>query len=45
MKTADVLRIYIHTVDTKPLNIVAELGKKRKRGPDSSQVRLLLSLS
>lgn len=29
MKTADVLRIYIHTLDTKPLNSVAESGKKR----------------
>lgn len=29
MKTADVLRIYIHTVDTKPLNTVAELGKRK----------------
>lgn len=31
MKTADVLRIYIHTVDTKPLNSVAELTKKKKK--------------
>lgn len=43
METADVLRTYTHTVDTQPLN--SEVEKRKKQGPDLSQVDCLCHLA
>lgn len=43
METADVLRTYICTVDTQPLNSEAEQGKNQDL--DSSQIRSPVSFS